>query len=212
MVAGLELPMAYFCGRMSLSDNDFLRSDNMNKSEIREIYKHRRSVMDRAEISALSAWATEIFTATDIYNIADTVMLYMPIGKEADTSAMMRKTLCDGKRVVLPVTTADGTITPVYADENTAYGKGAFSIPEPTGGEVASFDDIDVIIVPGLAFDKEGGRVGYGKGCYDRFLPRTNATKIGYCFDRFVCDKIDTDSFDIPVDFLLTESGIIKCR
>ena len=184
----------------------------MIKNLIRQTYKPLRTAMEAEEITILSRRATEHFTDTDIYRRADTVMLYMPIGKEADTSDMLRRALCDGKRVVLPVTSADGTITPVYADENTAYGKGAFSIPEPTGGEVASFDDIDVIIVPGLAFDKEGGRVGYGKGCYDRFLPRTNATKIGYCFDRFVCDKIDTDSFDIPVDFLLTESGIIKCR
>ncbi len=184
----------------------------MTKAEIRIMYKHLRSGMDREEISTLSALAAERFTTADIYKSADTIMIYMPIGSEADTSAIMNQAISDGKRIALPVTSAEGDITPVYATPETSFVRGNFSIPEPAEREVASVEDIDVVIIPGIAFDRSGGRVGYGKGCYDRFLPRTNALKIGYCFEAFICDKIDTDPLDIPVDFLLTEKGLSKCR
>lgn len=184
----------------------------MTKAEIRTTYKHQRSGMDRGEISALSNLASEHFTTADIYKSADTIMLYMPIGSEADTSAIMNQAFADGKRIVLPVTSAEGEITPVYATSDTSFAKGNFSIPEPTEREVASVEDIDVVIIPGIVFDRAGRRVGYGKGCYDRFLPRTNALKIGYCFEDFICDKIPSDITDIPMDFLLTEKGLSKCR
>lgn len=180
----------------------------MTKSEIRKLSKLRRNGMDKEDLSNRAA---EAFLITDIYRSSGTIMLYMPIGSEADTSRIMRKALSDGKKVVIPVTSADGVITPAHIREETTYIKGAFCIPEPATGKTVPPDDIDVVIVPGLAFDKAGGRVGYGKGCYDRFLPLTNAVRIGYSFEELVWDEINTDSRDASMDYLLTESGLSRC-
>ena len=64
--------------------------------------------------------------------------------------------------------------------------------------------------MPGIAFDKHGARVGFGKGCYDKFLAKTQAVKVGFCYDFQLCDEIETDKHDILMDYLVSEKGILK--
>jgi len=68
------------------------------------------------------------------------------------------------------------------------------------------------VIVPGIAFDKAGSRIGFGKGCYDMFLDGLNAVKIGFCYDFQVMDEIPSDDHDIRMDFLVTEKGVLRCQ
>ena len=89
--------------------------------------------------------------------------------------------------------------------------KGAFSVYEPDSAELADINEIDVVIVPGVAFDKSGTRIGFGKGCYDRFLKQISSVKIGFCYEFQICDKIIADEHDINMDYLVTEKGLIKC-
>ena len=139
-------------------------------------------------------------------------MLYMPLGNETDTSDITEAAFKDGKKVAFPVTDAEtGEITPYYATENTQFKQGAFSVNEPNNDDIAALSDIDVIVVPGIAFDKSGARVGFGKGCYDRLLKQSCAVKVGLCYDYQVCDWIAMDEFDVNMDYLVTESGMINC-
>ena len=69
-----------------------------------------------------------------------------------------------------------------------------------------------MILIPGIGFDKCGARIGFGKGCYDMFLPQTNAVKIGFCFNFQLVDKIPADCHDINMDLIITESGITDCQ
>jgi 5-formyltetrahydrofolate cyclo-ligase len=154
-----------------------------------------------------------VFLSDDIYKDAKCIMLYMPLGNEADTSTVIKKAYVDGKKVVFPVTDRDtGIITPVYAEKDAIFSKGAFSVREPDGGVVAQLCDIDIILVPGIVFDRAGHRIGFGKGCYDKLLTDFKGIKIGFCYSEQICDVVPEDEFDICMDYIISQDGIIKCN
>lgn len=183
------------------------------KDEIRKQNKALRRAMTEQQVSAKSHAAATAFVASDIYAGCGRLMLYMPLKNETDTSEIAKSAFGDGKKIIYPVTDeVSGEITPFYADENTEFAKGAFSVSEPRQTDEATPREIDVIVVPGIAFDRAGRRVGFGKGCYDRFLAQTDGVKVGLCYDFQICDEIPPEAHDVSMDYLLTESGLIKCE
>ena len=181
------------------------------KNELRKIYKLKRREMTVEEVEVKSKKACKHFLESDLYKNADTLMLYMPLGKETDTTDIIKRAFADGKRVAFPVTDeASAQITPCYATVDAEFSKGGFSVKEPDVKVVANAKDLDVIIVPGIAFDVQGNRIGFGKGCYDKLLVKTNALKVGFCYDLQICDNIPADEFDIKMDYIITEKRIIK--
>ena len=168
--------------------------------------------MSQEDVLAKSRMMCDIFTSSDMYKYAKIIMLYMPLGNESDTSNIIRTAYADGKKVVFPMTDSDsGVITPVYADEDAVFTKGAFSVMEPEKSTVADVSDIEAVIVPGIAYDVEGHRIGFGKGCYDRLLNNFSGVKIGFCYSSQLCESIPTDEHDICMDYLITEKGLIEC-
>lgn len=136
----------------------------LTKSEIRKIYKQKRADMNKADVAEKSHMATDAFIASTLYKNASQLMLYMPLGNETDTAAIMAAALADGKKLVFPVTDRKTFgITPVLWDGKSEFCEGAFSVKEPVGAEAADMSKLDVVIVPGVAFDKSGARVGFGK-------------------------------------------------
>ena len=185
----------------------------MNKCELRRINKEKRRNLFVEEIKEKSEKASEIFLKSDIYKNAKTIMLYYPLGNETDTSYIAKRALNDKKTVVYPITDMKtNELTAVIADDNTSFSKGGYSVFEPNSDKVIDKNAIDVIIVPGIAFDKKGYRVGFGKGCYDRFLSDVNALKIGFCYSFQIADKILFDEHDICMDYLISEDGLINCE
>ena len=183
------------------------------KNEIRKVNKIKRASMDETEAFEKSKKACKLFLESDFYKNAKSLMLYMPLGNETDTTEIINASFGDGKKVIFPVTDAkSGEITPCYATEESEFSKGAFSVKEPCIKDIADALDIDVVIVPGIAFDKNGARVGFGKGCYDRLLRNTSAVKIGFCYNFQLCEGIPTESHDIKMDYVVTENGIFKCK
>ena len=183
------------------------------KNEIRKTNKERRAAMNREEALSKSLSAAQLFLSTQLYKNARQIMLYMPLGNETDTKAIINAALKDKKTVLLPVTNqANGEITPYETCETTSFEKGAFSILEPQNAKKADISKIDVVVVPGIAFSKNGARVGFGKGCYDRLLALTNATKVGFCYAFQLCDFVETEEHDIKMDYIVTENEIIKCN
>lgn len=184
----------------------------VNKDDMRKHYKSIRAGMPEGDRAIKSRIVAELFLSSDIYQKAKVLMLYMPLGNETDTRDIIKTALADGKDVILPVTDGkSGIITPVYIDCKTVYVKGSLSISEPESGEMADVAEIDVFVVPGIVFDRKGGRIGFGKGCYDRLLKDAPGIKIGCCYDFQVCDEVCKDANDISMDYLLTEKGMIKC-
>ncbi len=181
------------------------------KNEIRKLNKTRRAKMQKEEVRAKSSASAGAFLLSNIYKEADCIMLYMPLGNEVETDEIIKDAYSRGKVVVFPVTDAEsGKITPFQADVSQEFRKGAFSVPEPTSATKINPDLIDVVVVPGIAFDKSGTRIGFGKGCYDGFLKKTHAVKVGLCYDFQVYDELPCEEHDVKMDYLVTESGIIR--
>ncbi len=179
----------------------------MEKTEIRKINMHNRKVMSKAEVQPKSSVIAKLFLESELYRNAKTIMLYMPLGNEVDTGSIMEKAFADGKRAVLPMTDSKDKIIPYYIDADTKLKIGAYSVREPIDTQMADPNDIDIVIVPGVAFDRYGNRVGFGKGCYDGFLKDTNALKVGVCYEFQMCDTIAADQYDVKMDYVISEKG-----
>jgi len=183
------------------------------KSEIREIMKAMRKAMDKADVFEKSRNAEKIFLDSPIYQNAKTVMLYMPLGNETDTLNILSNAHFDKKTVVVPVTDSETfEITAHEITEDTEFKKGVFSLCEPKEKKPFDSSKIDVVLVPGVSFSRGGKRIGFGKGCYDKFLKGLDAIKIGFCYDFQIADDFETDEFDVEMDFLITESELINCK
>ncbi len=180
------------------------------KNQIREQYKAKRREMDKSEVIEKSKATSMAFLESSIYKNAKQLMIYLPLGNETDTSEIIDAALRDGKKIVLPVTDSQtGVITPCLYEKDTKLIKGAFSVTEPEIKVLADMSKTDVVIVPGIAFDRLGNRVGFGKGCYDRLLKGTTAIKVGLCYELQICSEIPSCKHDVKMDFLFTEKDII---
>lgn len=185
----------------------------MNKEELREINKEKRRKLSKEEISEKSIKSSKIFVNSDIYKNAKTIMLYYPLGNEINTSYIFERILADGKTAVFPVTNVEtNELTAIIADCSTNFSKGGYNIFEPDSKKIADRKLIDVVIVPGIAFDKKGNRIGFGKGCYDRFLKGIDAIKVGFCYEFQIASEILADEFDICMDYLICENGLVDCE
>lgn len=140
------------------------------------------------------------------FRTAKTILLYHSLADEVDTSSFLNRWK-QKKRLLLPVVKGEDLAICDYNTENMKTG--SFGILEPEGIELEDLSSIDMVIVPGVAFDRKGNRLGRGKGYYDRLLPRLKSYKIGICYDCQIIDRIPADEHDIPMDHIVTESGVI---
>lgn len=130
-------------------------------------------------------------------------MLYHSLPDEVCTHAFV-KHWCQHKRVLLPVVTGDDLELRLYTP-GSSLAVGAFGIEEPQGPVFTNYSEIDLAVVPGVAFDAKGNRLGRGRGYYDRLLPRlVHACKIGICFPFQLVDEVPAEPFDIAMDEVIS--------
>ena len=185
----------------------------MKKSELRSLYKEKRRNMSYVVVAEKSERVQNAFLESNFYKNAEQIMLYMPIENEVDTQGIIARAKRDGKRLVFPKTDAKTyEITPVLWDGKSDFKKETFSVSVPENTTLADMKKTDIVIVPGVAFDKSGGRIGFGKGCYDRLLSGFSGTKVGFCYDLQLAEEIPGDCHDVKMDFLVSENGWIKCE
>ena len=151
-----------------------------------------------------------------------TVMSYMSYKNEFPTHELNKKILESGYRLVLPFTDSDFNIIPCIVDSYDDLVISKLGIPEPVPAQcaVAALDDIDVILMPGVAFDTAGNRIGFGKGCYDRFIAAGEEYGTGahspllaaLAYDMQVISSVPSEETDRPCDVMITESGIRRIR
>ena len=141
-----------------------------------------------------------------------TVMAFWSFGSEVATGPLIERLSLRGDRVALP-RILDGELEARRYRPGDPVTETPFGAKEPEGGSVLDPADIDVVLTPGLAFDRRGYRVGYGKGYYDRFLARTGhgTTRLALCFALQVVEAVPAASFDLPVDVIVTEQERIDC-
>lgn len=137
---------------------------------------------------------------------AKTVIVYWSLPDEVSTHDFIMK-WSTNKRIALPIVVGENLEFRLFADLNSMEKSGSFGILEPQTGERIDPQDIDFAIIPGLAFDLKGNRLGRGKGYYDRVLSQIKGTKVGVVFSFQIVDEVPVTSFDIPVDFVVTEKN-----
>ena len=183
----------------------------MTKNEIREKMRCARKEISATEREEKSLGAAAALLGTSEYRDAESVMLYFPLGNEVDTAAIAERAHAERKRVLYPVTDeASGIITPIEVSKESVFERGGFGIKEPKGEVYGG--KIELIVVPGVAFDREGGRLGFGKGCYDGFLAGVDATKVGLCYDMQLTDKLPTEEHDVRMDMIVTENEVLRIK
>ena len=155
--------------------------------------------------------AYEALSKIPEYKKASRVMVYLSLKAEAPTDELLEKILKDGKKVCVP-STVGNIITPVEVLVGTEFESGEFGVREPKEKKAINAEGIDIVLVPGLLFDKRGTRCGYGKGCYDLFLKDSCALKVGIAFDRQVVTSFPSDVHDIKMDYIITEKGLVDCE
>ena len=180
----------------------------------REMLARRRafSAQERAALSeAICARALD-FSAV---KAARTIMLYASTAEEIDLYPLMEQLLTGGRRIALPEIVGSGVMEAQVLPAMDALTPGAFGIltPDPARGDRISPEEIDVIIVPGAAFDADGGRLGLGGGYYDRFLPRApRAVRLVLAYDVQIVPHVPMGAQDVRVDAILSERRTIFCK
>ena len=138
------------------------------------------------------------------YLQAQRIALYASLKDEVSTDELIQHSFQVGKRVYLPKV-VDDDLQFYEIGENESFVKSVFHVMEPVGDASKLMKDVDLIIVPGVAFDEENHRMGFGKGYYDRFLEKQKVYKIGVCFREQRVKEILHDSHDISMDEVITD-------
>lgn len=175
----------------------------MDKTELRREIRARKRAMTEAEIEERSAKLAQLFFASEAYQNAKTIYGYLPYNQEVRTVPMLAQALKDGKKVAVPKVYGD-EMKFLYLDDLTAVAKGYAGIPEPIADEPLAQDETALVLMPGLAFDPQGHRIGYGGGFYDKFLAaEPNHPTLALCYEFQMLPKLDVEDHDIPVDTVL---------
>ncbi|MCD7978591.1 MAG: 5-formyltetrahydrofolate cyclo-ligase [Tannerellaceae bacterium] len=146
----------------------------------------------------------------ELFRQASCIAIYHALPGEVQTTSILRK-WHPHKKLLLPLIQGYDLSLYPYTGENSVQ-KGNFGIWEPIPrGTAYEAKEIDLIIVPGIAFDQQLNRMGRGKGFYDRLLSSISAPKIGICFDFQLRESIPCEAFDIPMDMVITEKSVLTC-
>ena len=175
----------------------------MTKQELRRHIRALKQAMTEEEICCASEKLGQLLAESPLYQQANTVYFYLPYNQEVRTVPMVERAFREGKRVAVPKIYGD-EMRFIYLTDLDQVGPGYRGIPEPVGDEPVAQDPTALVLMPGLAFDRQGRRVGYGGGYYDRFLAQEpNHPTIALCYRFQLMDQLETEEFDIPVDLVL---------
>ena len=175
----------------------------MDKTELRKAIRQRKRAMTEEEIVAKSQALAQLFYASEAYKNANTIYGYLPYNQEVRTVPMLERAMADGKRVAVPKCYGN-EMRFLYMEDLSKVEKGYAGIPEPIADEPVADDKTALVLMPGMAFDPKGNRMGYGGGFYDKFLAaEPGHPTLALCYDFQMLPHLETEEHDIPVDVVL---------
>jgi 5-formyltetrahydrofolate cyclo-ligase len=190
----------------------------LEKKRIRQIFLAKRNELSAKDVAEKSEKiGKKILESLEFYKFKS-VMFYASTTKEVSTHALIYKALDRNKRVFLPIVESEENLAVseiLNPDEELEANKWGILEPKKEFRRPCNIKDIEVVYVPGIVFDCEGGRIGYGRGFYDRFFKSvsSNALKIGLCFDfQVMKQKLPLKEHDVRMNMLVTEKKCINCQ
>ena len=183
----------------------------MDKAEARRAARAAKSAMgERERREADEAVCAYILALAEA--VPGAVCIYSPLPDETDVSAAARELVRQGREVYFPVM-REGEIKLVSVTRRTKFTAGAYGIKEPVGEEREPAEtEIALCITPLTAFTRGGGRVGRGKGCYDRFFAVCPCIKAGVAYSCAYVQEVELDKFDVPMDVMITQKGVLRAE
>lgn len=179
----------------------------MKKEEIRRQVKARKSLLSEDERREAARRVFEMVEKTAAFMLSEHILMYHSLADELSTHEFIDR-WNSRKRFYLP--RVNGVNLEILPYEKSRLHLGSFNIEEPEGDDTVDMSAIELVIVPAVAYDRKGNRVGRGKGFYDRLLADTDAVTMGVAYECQLYDEIDAEEYDVPVQYVITESGVIK--
>ena len=183
-----------------------MRDKFSEKNELRYKMKNLRVVLPDSERRSAAEEVFDRLEKTAAFLLADRIMMYHSLPDELYTHDFLRK-WAGKKRFYLP--RVNGVNLEVLPYEESRLELGSFHIEEPSGNELTDPSEIELVVVPAVAYDRRGKRLGRGKGFYDRFLKQTKATKVGVGYEFQLVDEIPTEPHDVSMDIVITQKTTI---
>ena len=179
----------------------------MDKKTLRRDIGEKKRAMTRAQVEEASArLAANLFESVE-YQTARSLYAYLSFNQEVRTEPIIRRAWADGKRVAVPKVIGDEMVF-IWIDSFDGLAEGYYGIAEPIEDGPVADDPTALVLMPGLAFDPAGHRVGYGGGFYDRFLQREPSHPlVALCFGFQLLEHVDTEAHDIPVDRVIADQS-----
>lgn len=179
----------------------------MNKESLRKLYRNIRKSVSHSEKTRFDK---QIFTAlinSDLYKSSEQILVYVSVKDEADTYDFIDYSLKNNKKIAVPICENNNMYFCEISSTNDLV-TGKYGIPTVKAGNniPVNITSETLCIVPAVCFDKCGYRIGYGGGYYDRFLSQNKVRTIGICYSRCLCNSIKPDTYDVSVDYILTEN------
>lgn len=180
----------------------------VRKKQMRRILKRRRSHLTEEYKKKADGQILHHVIQMPEYKKAETVFCYVGIGDEIDTRTILQHILDAGKRLGVPRCIQKGVMEVCMVTDLSQLKPGMYGIPEPVGGcPVFLPGEIDLALVPCLSCSRDGARLGYGGGYYDRYLVRTKCMKTVLCWEEMMTEEIPTQEWDLKMDAVITEKG-----
>ncbi len=192
-----------------------LKNLKQRKNEIRSKYKKLRENFSYEKKAELDEKITERFLNLQEYKSAKTVFAFVSKDIEVNTEDIISDALKNGKKVAVPLcNTKSTTIDFYYINSFDDLKRGYYGLLEPDAEKCSRADekDADIMIVPGLVFDRNGYRLGFGKGYYDRFICDYSGLTVGICYSRCIENKLPLGYYDKPSNLVVTDKYTIDTR
>lgn len=182
----------------------------MEKKEIRRKMIEMRDTLPKDIIEEKSRVIQEKLYELNYYKKAKNIMFYVDTRNEVRTLDAIKKSIYLGKKVFVPKVINKCDMLAVRIKNLDELKQGHFGILEPVSGEIINPKELEAVVIPGVAFDKRGCRLGYGGGYYDRFLQnlKADAIKIALAFEFQILDELPKEEYDILMDIIITEKRI----
>ena len=184
------------------------------KKALRAAYKEKRKLLSKEKKAVLDQKLCSAIISHECFKKADILLTFSPSFLEPDISPVAKEALRQNKKVAFPLCDVEShTMRFIFVSSLDELREGSYSIPEPPKDNKEYLGERgSVCLVPALAFDIEGYRLGYGGGYYDRFLCGYNGISVGAVYSDFVCEALPRGSFDVKTDIIICEEGSISAN